>query len=267
MLKLYRYAPTPEIKGYNGRSYLEMVELWEENNFVESEYVSGNATWADKEKSFLLWHYPRVDDPSSQVPPFRIGLFANTVPNHPQCKPWTMFSRNPGKLEKVSKSKLPSYEERNITSIFMGNIENYIQAVGRNNHDWSTSIEEFYMGQGNPPKYKYTQDQYLDKLSHSKFGLTLPGYGPKCNRDIELMGLGTVPIVVPGCDVINYYEPWIENVHYIKVNSPDEIEDKILSISKPKWEDMHNECKMWYDRNASVEGSFRLTEKLIEMYK
>ena len=123
------------------------------------------------------------------------------------------------------------------------------------------------MGQGSPPRYKYTQNQYLDKLSHSKFGLTLPGYGPKCNRDIELMGLGTIPIVVPGCDVINYHEPWIENVHYIKVNSPDEIEDKILSISKSKWEDMHKECKMWYDRNASVEGSFRLTKKLIEMYK
>ena len=52
MLKLYRYKPTPEIKGYNGRSYLEMVELWEQNNYVESEFVDGNATWVDKERTF-----------------------------------------------------------------------------------------------------------------------------------------------------------------------------------------------------------------------
>ena len=30
---------------------------------------------------------------------------------------------------------------------------------------------------------------------------------------------------------------------------------------------MHYECKMWYDRNSSPEGSFNLTKTLIEKYK
>ena len=36
-------------------------------------------------------------------------------------------------------------------------------------------------------------DEYLNLLKQSKFGLCLRGFGGKCNREIELMGLGTVP--------------------------------------------------------------------------
>ena len=82
-------------------------------------------------------------------------------------------------------------------------VENQVQANGRLNYDWSQGIEEFVMPiqGGGPHAYPYTQEQYQERLSSSKFGLLLPGYGPKCNRDIECMAHGTVPIVVQGCDV------------------------------------------------------------------
>jgi hypothetical protein len=262
MIKIYR-CNLPQ----HHDVFLEMVDIWEEMGFIETEYVEGHVHWADKEKTFLLWHWPRVDEPWKQVPPFRVGLFGNVVPDHPQCKPWTFFARSPRRLDKIAKSDLPSYDERSITSIFMGKVENQIQAAGRNNYDWSNGIEDFYMSQGSPGSYKYTKEQYLERLSQAKFGLTLPGYGPKCNRDIELMGVGTVPIVAPGCDVDRYHEPWIENVHYIRVERPEDIQDKVSSISKSQWQEMHYECKMWYDRNSSPEGSFNLTKTLIEKYK
>jgi len=262
MLKIYR-CNIPQ----HHDSFLEMLDMWEERGYVETEYVGGHVHWADKEETFLLWHWPRVDEPWRRVPPFKIGLFGNVVPNHPQCIPWTFFARSPKRLDKIVNNTLPTYNERNITSIFMGKVENQIQAAGRNNQDWSTGIDDFYMSQGSPGSYKYTKEEYLVRLSHAKFGLTLPGYGPKCNRDIELMGVGTVPIVGPGCDVVKYDEPWIENIHYIKVNNPSEIRDKISSVTKSKWEEMHNECRMWYNRNASTKGSFELTKKLIEKYK
>lgn len=261
MIKIYR-CDIPQ----HHDSFLEMLDMWEERGYVETEYVDGHVHWADEEKTFLLWHWPRVDEPWRQVPPFRIGLFGNVVPNHPRCIPWTFFARSPRRLDKIVNSNIPSYEERNINSIFMGKVENQIQAAGRKNQDWSTGIDDFYMSQGSPGLYKYTKEEYLIRLSKSKFGLTLPGYGPKCNRDIELMGVGTVPIVCPGCDVERYNEPWVENIHYIRVERPEEIRDKISTITKSKWKEMHNECRLWYNRNASVEGSFKLTKKLIEKY-
>lgn len=261
MLKIYR-CDIPQ----HHDSFLEMLDMWEERGYVETELVDGHVHWANDEKTFLLWHWPRVDESWKQVPPFKIGLFGNVVPDHPQCIPWTFFARSPRRLDKIVNSKLPSYEERNITSIFMGKIENQIQAIGRNNYDWSIGIDDFYMSLGSPGSYKYTKEQYLERLSQAKFGLTLPGYGPKCNRDIELMGVGTVPIVAPGCDVKNYHEPWVENVHYISVERPEEIRDKISTITKSEWQKMHKECRAWYNRNASTEGSFKLTKKLIEMY-
>ena len=51
-----------------------------------------------------------------------------------------------------------------------------------------------------PDYYKYSQKEYLDLIGSSKFGLCLAGYGPKCNREIELIGMGTVPVFAPEVD-------------------------------------------------------------------
>jgi len=244
----------------------EMMGIWRENGWLDFSFISGDYLWADKEQTFLLWDRARIDD--RHVPPFVTGLFANTVPEHPQIHAWTFFSRHPRKVcEQIDKG-VKSYDDRPIKSIFMGKVENQIQANGRLNYDWSQGIEEFVMPLqgGGPNAYPYTQEEYQERLASSKFGLLLPGYGPKCNRDIECMAHGTVPIVVDGCDVKNYHEPWIEGVHYVKVKTPQEVKEKLNSISKNEWEYMHNACRSWYERNASPLGSFKLTEILIEKW-
>jgi len=54
-------------------------------------------------------------------------------------------------------------------------------------------------------------EDYLVKLSLSKYGLCLPGVGPKCLRDVEYMGVGTVPIFTPGVS-IDYYDVLEEKI-------------------------------------------------------
>ena len=151
--------------------------------------------------------------------------------------------------------------------LFLGKIENPTQQAGRVTQNWGKSIEEFNMpvsmGDASNTNYRYTQEEYLNKIAHSKFGLCLPGYGPKCNREIEYVGLGVVPIVVPGVD-LTYHEPWKENVHYLRVNKEEEIHEKINSISENQWNEMSNECRLWYDRNASPEGSYKTTEMIVD---
>ncbi len=113
-----------------------------------------------------------------------------------------------------------------------------------------------------PGNRTFSHEEYLKLLAKSKYGLCLRGYGPKCNREIELLALGTVLIVTPGVDVDNYINPLQENIHYIKVNKPEEIVKKISNISMDKWTEMSHACRRWYNMNSSPYGSFQLTREL-----
>jgi hypothetical protein len=75
--------------------------------------------------------------------------------------------------------------------------------------------------------------------------------------------MGVVPIITPLVD-LTYYNKLIENKHYIRVTNPDEIENKINSISKDIWEEMSKNCIEWYEDNCSVNGSFNTTIKILE---
>ena len=77
------------------------------------------------------------------------------------------------------------------------------------------------------------------------------------------MGLGTVPIVTPNVDM-TYYDSPIEGEHYIRVESPDKLEENISSISKEKWRQMSQNCLEWYNRNASPKGSYDTTMRILE---
>ena len=138
------------------------------------------------------------------------------------------------------------FNERKLKSIFIGKIENQIQLNYRN-IDFSKYIQLYVMHKPNE-KYKYNQDEYLDLLKHSKFGLCLRGFGPKCNREIELMALGTVPIVEKNVDMDNYYDPPQENIHYLRFSSPEEIQNLIDNCSEDKWTKMSLNCRDWYKK-------------------
>ena len=98
--------------------------------------------------------------------------------------------------------------------------------------------------------YPYTQEEYLVKVKQSKFGLVLPGYGPKCNREIEYLGLGTVPIYTDGCS-LDFYNPIEEGVHYLKASSPEEVRTIIDNTSENEWINLSNSGREWYESNCS----------------
>jgi hypothetical protein len=95
------------------------------------------------------------------------------------------------------------------------------------------------------------------KIRNSKYGLCLRGYGKKCHREVELMAFGTVPIITNFVNINSYYDPPLENIHYIKVSSIDELKNKIKSISKEKWTEMSKSCYTWYQKNIYSKNSFQ----------
>jgi hypothetical protein len=198
------------------------------------------------------------------TPKYRLMLCGCENRNLINSSNWIYWARHPCNLENL---EIVSYNKRQFLSIFIGLIENEVQAQYRHN-DWKKNIEIFDIliaKEGLP--YKYTNKEYLDILRYSKFGLCLRGFGPKCHREVELMACGSIPIITTEVDIDNYYNPPIENIHYIRVNKPDDIPIKINTINQEKWEQMSKACVQWYNENCSIQGSFNIKNEIIENLK
>lgn len=243
---------------HSGDTFRELVHLWEDKGLCK--ITSSNKKHSCWIGNIMLYDEPLLEWYTRYRYEYDFALFGNTVPELPNSSSWIFWARRPSLLQKC-RSVIPDYSSRSINSVFLGKIENNIQHHKRTQEDWSKVIDMFEMPvQG---VYKYSQSEYLENIKNSKYGLCLSGYGPKCNREIELMGVGTVPIITPLVDV-TYYNPLIENKHYIKVDTPQQVNDKINNISQEEWEYMSNNCLKWYEKNASINGSFNTTIEILE---
>lgn len=162
-------------------------------------------------------------------------------------KPWVYWVRHPIILEGLLSKGLGmlSYEERKHNTVFIGNVENDVQCTYRLSASWDKYIDDYHCTHG-VGGAKFNQKEYLEKIAEARFGLCLRGYGVKCHRELELMAVGTVPLITPHVCINSFKNPPIEGVHYLRVNNPEDIPSVINNISKDKWIEMSNACKKWY---------------------
>lgn len=173
-----------------------------------------------------------------------------------QVKPWIFWPRRPSIFE-LKMYPTTAYGDRDHKTIFIGNIENSVQAQYRQNQSWDTVIDDYTCTNGK--NYKYTQEQYLDRLKNAKFGLCLRGYGSKCHREVELMGMGTVPIITPNVCISSYADPPVEGIHFLRVSTPDKLDNVISSVTEEKWNAMSTACVEWYKRNVHSDNAWNTT--------
>jgi hypothetical protein len=161
-------------------------------------------------------------------------------------RPWIYWARRPMILEMLIARGLGSkgYRDRPIMSMFLGNIENAVQARHRTTQAWGDYVEQYVCTRGST--HAFTPKEYLEKLGEARFGLSLRGYGSKCHREIELMSVGTVPILTPGVTISSYPVPPQKDIHYLYVERAEEIPALCASISEERWQEMSNACKAWY---------------------
>lgn len=264
-MKIYVGRQTPEHKGDTSR---ELIDMWEESGYCEiiRGQVDDLFLWANEPNDVLLYEYDRFDVYPGLPEKWNKGLFGGMQSNDPRACPWIYWGRRPRKLEAKIQEGIKSYDDRSITSIFLGKIENTVQQGNRTGDNWFGVIEEFCLPtkMGDSFSWTYTQDEYLDKISYAKFGLCLAGYGPKCNREIEYFGLGVVPIMAPQVDTV-YYNKLEEGVHYLRVQHAEEIPDLINAIAKPQWKEMSDAGREWYEQNCSRKGSYQTTETILSL--
>jgi hypothetical protein len=255
--------------GHKGDSFRELVDLWSERGFVQKkEDASLTLCWLGPVGTTLLYDRPTyewLDRTTEKELEFKLLLAGNPVPLVKKSKPWIFWARQPRLVESLVEQGVCSkgYEERTDSLVFYGRIENDKQGQHRQNVDgWKSLCSQFSMPVGAQQAYALGPEDYLKALANSRFGLSLRGYGPKCNREIELVAMGCVPVVTEGVDMDNYCEPFVKGTHYLRVSSPEDAEAQMKGIDAAKWQEMSTACKEWWKRNASAEGSWNRTKEI-----
>ena len=166
--------------------------------------------------------------------------------DNPKFSPWIYWSRYPSRLEKITSSKT-----RDIESIFIGNMET-IEQRSRRSDTWKNVIQVFHLT--NSGTHKFTHEEYLGLLARARYGLSLMGFGIKCHREIELMALGTVPLIVEGISTQSYQEPLIEGVHFFRIRDPEDVTRIVKETSEEQWQAMSRAGQDWFRRNVHSEN-------------
>jgi len=253
--------------GHKGDSFRELIDLWEEKGLIiRKEDPALTQCWLGEVGATLLYDRPTwswLEKAPAQEQSYKLCLTGNPAYSEkPNAKPWIFWPRQPRLVEEMAAMQRKSYDDRKDTMVFFGRIENDVQAAYRSKQDvemWSSACVKFSMKQGKEP-YDLNPKEYLEALQNAKYGLCLRGYGPKCNREIELLAMGTVPIVTADVDIDNYLEPLINGVHVIRVSDKVDAIDKIVNgMSEAKWAEMSEAGFQWWKRNCSVEGSWTQT--------
>lgn len=245
-------------------SFRELALLYKKNNSdVEIQLIDNGHCWLGNH--ILLYDRPTQEWFNKDLVNTSLILLGNgdinkegqlLKENNLNIKPWIFWPRRPFIMEKfLETNKTKSYLERTIESIFIGNIENNIQNQYRNTQaNWESVLDIYYCTQGT--QHKFSQEEYLEKLSNTKYGLCLRGYGSKCHREVELMALGTVPIITESVSIDSYMYPPQENIHYIRCNNPENLKEILSKISEEEWKKMSNNCYSWYQKNVYSKNSF-----------
>jgi hypothetical protein len=253
--------------GHPGDSFREMVRLWGERGWIQIREHDGTLIWWGEvgEKGVLLYDRPnhdwRLAAPVHEQT-WRRALFGNPrPPADSDSVPWSFWARRPELVEAMT---VGGWEERKRGLVFYGKIENKVQER-RRPADWSSACgeeDEWVLVRGEQP-YPFTQQQYLERLASARFGLCLAGYGYKCHREVECMAMGCVPLVAPDVDMDSYAVPPREGIEYLRVAGPAEAA-AAAKMDRSTWERMSAAGREWWKANASCEGMFQLTKKLVE---
>jgi hypothetical protein len=270
------WVPRRDLEGYfahPGDSFREMVRLWAKAGFCRvREHPSAVQIWWGEVGSTGTLLYDRPNHDWRMAAPlveksWKIALFGNPRPPVGRGLPWFFWPRRPELVEKLVDQGAcdTQWENRKEGLVFYGKIENKVQERRRTTADWESACAggEWVCVRGEDA-YPFTQEEYLQNLAGARFGLCLPGYGLKCHREVECMAMGCVPVCAPEVDMDSYANPPVEGVHYFRVKNVEEALSVVARTDKETWEKMSLASRTWWRENCSAEGSFKLTQRLID---
>lgn len=246
--------PRTGIWNHKNDSFRELAVLWEEAGLCRITRSDENHCWFGFSGGVALYDRPTFEWWNSEIAEAELVLCGNVRPKNEKSIPWIFWPREPRAYNSFRENRTRS--EKTTQTIFIGNVENGVQDRFRRPEDWKNVIEKFLLSEGKA--HRYSQKQYLEELSSSRFGLCLRGYGAKCHREIELMGLGVIPMITNEVDFNSYANP-PQGSQFVKLSDPSEVNAIVNSFDEGRLHEIASINEHWYDVNCSVEGSFLTT--------
>lgn len=275
------YTPPASMKfgffGHRGDSFREMIDLWAKAGYVQrKEDPSLTQCWLGGPGKALLYDRPTwdwIEKAPAAEKVWKHALVGNPeASGRPDAQPWIFWPRQPALVERLVSEGVPQacYAYRKDDLVFFGRVENEKQGAFRQEADvegWRAACSQFSMPVGAKEPYALSPEAYLRALAGAKFGLCLRGFGPKCNREIELLAMGCVPVVTPGVDYTGYANPLVDGVHVIVAATPEEAKEKMAALDADAWAKMSTAGRLWWHANASVDGSWKTTVACLSNYE
>ena len=256
----------PSIGGHDGSSFRELLDMWFERGYCKIEQGPTQRSqgyredadspeakcWVEEQGNVLLYDFPILDRLKNE---YKQCLFSNTYKEGEGNKKWIFWPKY-SRLYDKSKYDLRNTEKAH-KCCFVGTPTNTKR--NRLSGYWSQMCDVWSLRGG------LSYEKYLEVCASCTFGLCLPGVGPKCLRDVEYMGIGVIPIVVDRAAMNLYHNPPVENEHYLLVKDIEDCFHKIDNIlaSSQKIKQMSQSCIEWFEKNCSVDGSFKTTMEII----
>lgn len=116
--------------------------------------------------------------------------------------------------------------------------------------------------------------EYLSEINNNQISLSLNGAAEICNRDIEILSVGSV-LFRPKLKQ-KFYNPLIDGVHYIGFDE-DENPKNQIEIIKEKFTKIRNQPDLlksisenglkWYHENGSINGNVNVLKEVVKIEK
>lgn len=154
------------------------------------------------------------------------------------------WSQHPLILERFIETN--KIEKREHKILYIGKLNSIPNKRGTEN--WSNIIN------------KNINNEHLDcgsclkEIANSKFSFCVNNYQTKSMMMMDMMALGTVPIVTKNVDTYSYISELKEGEHYISAITYKQLKRKLKGIDDEKWREMSESCKTWYKNNIHSEN-------------
>lgn len=246
-------------------SFSGIVKEWNHLGLINLEFSNNPFIWWKAIGEILLYHRPTLEWLTEDVE-YKAALFGNPDPplNGKRNSHWIMWPRWITVIEAYRGVRPLPWRKRDFNCVFIGGYENATQRGFRAFEYWKPVCDLFDVFRSRKSNCeKYSRTEYVRLLRRARFGLCLRGYGQKCHREVECMGLGVVPIITPGVSM-KYHDSPILGTHYLIAGTPEEVRHLVETIPEDQWMEMSRACMEWYGRNISPYGSFSTTKSICE---
>jgi len=254
------------------RTYLA---FWEARGIVKTFLYDGDFVWMEGIGQFLFWPWPKIYHVidgrliDSRNIECRVKIYANEIPNPPRddyataVVPSFFWARQPGRVEQANREML-NFDQRDVRSVFLGKLHNPEQSKFRQG-DFSRVIEVYHISKKDEP-YPFTSEEYLDIMSRSRFALSMRGYGPKCNREIEALAVGSLLLADQRVDTGGYWEPLEEGKHFLRITGTEDVKRVQRETTREEWERITEAGQRWYRNNCSFVGAHRVLNEIRQVH-